>query len=144
MSPALWGAGIILAVLFMAASCGDPDPPEDPVPTPTVTATATFTATPDPVVRVRTVVPDACRLAAGDARILESALFDYEEAVGGLSEIHDLTATGIASRDIHRLNKARELLSLVQSDSTAALQILLTELDDLRTHNKMCREELRR
>lgn len=144
MSPAFWGAGVVVVVLFTAASCGDSDPPKDSTPTPVVTATATVTVTPKPVVRVRSIVPDVCRLAAADGRTVESALFAYEEAIGDLSRIHDLTATGIASRNINRINKARELFSVEQADSTGALQTLLAELEDLRNHNKTCREQLRK
>jgi hypothetical protein len=144
MRPALWGAGVVLLVLFSAASCDDPDPPREAVPATTVTATATATATADPVVRVRSTVPDDCKLAAADARAIEDATFAYEKAMGGLSEVHSLTATGIFARDQQRLNEAIRKFDRLRANTTDELQVLLTELEDIRTHNKMCREDLDR
>jgi hypothetical protein len=142
MSPALWAVGGTLGILFIVGACDDTDPPKEAVPAPTVTVSAVSTVTPDPVVSTVPTVPDHCSDAIRRANDLYDTVSAYEHSIGGISEVHDLTATGIASHNLDRINEARAKFGRVMSNSTDNLQQIVSEMDSLQIANKLCRSDL--
>ena len=123
-------------VVGYAAHHPDPPPPARVVQVPKYLQ-------PEDRIIEKPVMPQACKDAVRAAQLMQKAVDEYEEIVGGLPDLIDDAGVAIYTKDQAKLNKIQQKQIDLQADSVQALLNLREAKQNMDRTQPLCDSALR-